>query len=186
MNNENERTAYIQQCGSISQTMLHKTSQTWRLYAVWCYFYKVYKQAKVISCSFEKEKQDCEYRSMRGASRVPYFMSSPGQWWAQMCSLHDVMCHLKCLCFLYDCAHTHTHTQFPASWETKRKVSRTLALQATVVNGGPWWWRSKRKKLTTLLIWPKRQLAVGWQKLGETVSGFTPLFLLEPVSESFA
>lgn len=110
MNNENERTAYIQQCGSISQTMLHKTSQTWRLYAVWCYFYKVYKQAKVISCSFEKEKQDCEYRSMRGASRVPYFMSSPGQWWAQMCSLHDVMCHLKCLCFLYDCAHTHTHS----------------------------------------------------------------------------
>jgi len=42
------------------------------------------------------------------------------------------------------------------------------------------------KKLSALRIWPKRQLAVGWQELGETVSGFTPFLLLVPVSESSA
>lgn len=33
--------------------------------------------------------------------------------------------------------HTHTHRVF-GILGTKRKISRTLALQATVVNGGPW------------------------------------------------
>lgn len=42
------------------------------------------------------------------------------------------------------------------------------------------------KWLTALGIWSKRQLAVGRQERGETVSGFISFLLLVPVSESFA
>lgn len=52
-------------------------------------------------------------------------------------NVHLVMFNLPCLCFLSDCV--HTHKGFLASRERKRKVSRTPALHARVVNGeGPW------------------------------------------------